>query len=69
MLYDNIEEWDRVVDGRDIQERGDICISMTDHVDIWQKPTQCFKAIILQLKIIFLSAFLKSIIEFRSLEH
>ena len=69
MLYDNIEEWDRVVGGRDIQERGDICTSMTDHVDIWQKPTQCCKAIILQLKIIFLKCFLEIYIEFKSLEH
>ena len=25
---------------------------MNDHVDVWQKPEQCYKAIILQLKTI-----------------
>ena len=36
------------------QEGGDICIPIDVHVDVWQKPTQYCKAIILQLKIIFL---------------
>ena len=35
-----------VGDGREIQEGEDICLI---HVDIWQKPTQYCKAIIVQL--------------------
>ena len=34
-----------------VQEGGDICIPRLTHVDIWQKPTQYYKAMILQLKI------------------
>ena len=34
--------------GREVQERGDI------HVAVWQKPTEFYKAIILQLKNKFL---------------
>ena len=30
-------------------EGGDVCIQLI-HVGVWQKPTQCCKAIILQLK-------------------
>ena len=37
--------------GREVQEGGDMCIPMSDHFVKWQKPTQYFTAIILQLKI------------------
>ena len=38
----------------EVQEGGDICIPMVIHDDVWQqKPTQYWKAIILQLKIYF----------------
>jgi len=37
--------------GREVQEGGDMYIPMSDHFVKWQKPTQYFKAIILQLKI------------------
>ena len=37
--------------GREAQEGGDIPILWLIHVDIWQKETQYYKAIILQLKI------------------
>ena len=30
MLYDNLEEWDRMGDGREVQEGGDICVLMAD---------------------------------------
>ena len=30
MLCDNLEEWDAVGGGREAQEGGDICITMTD---------------------------------------
>ena len=36
---------------REAQKGGDICIVPTVHVDVWQKPTQYHKTIILQLKI------------------
>ena len=37
-------------DGREVQEGEDICILWLIHVDVWQKPTQYCKVIILQLK-------------------
>ena len=40
--------------GREVQEGGDtcpLCPLWLIHVDVWQKPTQYYKAIILQLKI------------------
>ena len=30
MLCDNLEEWDEVGGGREVQEEGDICIPMAD---------------------------------------
>jgi len=35
---------------REVQEGGDICIPMVDHVDVWQKSTQYCNANNLQLK-------------------
>ena len=49
MLCDNLEGWDRV-GGRFKMEETYVCRWLT-HVDVWQKPTQYCKAIILQLKI------------------
>ena len=37
--------------GREVQEEGDILHLWLIHVDVWQKPIQYCKAIILQLKI------------------
>ena len=37
----------------EVHEGGDIWIPMAIHVDVWQKPTQYCKVIILQLKINF----------------
>ena len=51
-LCNKLEGWDGVGDGREVQEGGDICIPMGDSCfDVWQKPTQYCKAIVLQLKI------------------
>ena len=36
--------------GKGVQDGGNTCIPMAILVDIWQKPTQHCKAIILQLK-------------------
>ena len=53
MLCDNLEGWDRVEGGMEVQEGGDMYNLWLIHVDVWQKPTQHCKAIILQLKIKF----------------
>ena len=37
--------------GREVQEGGDIGLPMAVHVDVWQKPTQYYKAIIHQFRI------------------
>ena len=48
----NLEGWNGVAGGREVQEEGDIHIYLwLIHVDVWQKPIQYCKAIILQLKI------------------
>ena len=49
VLCDNLEGWDGVGGGKEMQEEGDMCMLMLIYV--WQKPTQHCKAIILQLKI------------------
>ena len=47
MLCNNLEEWD--VGGRFKRVR--TCIYLwVIHVDVWQKPTQYYKTVILQLK-------------------
>ena len=33
---------------REVQEGGDICVLMANHIDVWQKPTQHCKIIIVQ---------------------
>ena len=49
MLCDDLEGWDGEA-GREAQEG--ICVYLwLIHVVLWQKPTQHYKAIILQLKI------------------
>ena len=45
---DNLEGWDGEGNGREVQEGGDILYLWLIHVDVWQKPTQYYKAIILQ---------------------
>ena len=54
MLCDNLEEWDGVLRGREVQEgeREGIDVPLwLIHTVVWQKPTQHCKAIILQLNI------------------
>ena len=47
-LCDNLERWDGVGAGRGIQEGGGAYVCLWPiHVDVWQKPTQYCKAIIL----------------------
>ena len=53
MLCNNTEEWGwggRVV-GRRFKKEGTYVYLRLFHADTWQKPTQYYKAIILQLKI------------------
>ena len=49
MLCDSLEGWNGG-SGREAQMGGDICIFMADSCFLQQKPTQRYKAIILQLK-------------------
>ena len=51
MLCDNLEGWDDVGGGREVKREGAYGYLWLIHVDVWQKPTQYCKAIILQLKI------------------
>ena len=51
MFCDNLEGWDGVGDGREVPEGGTYVYIGLIHIDVWQKPTQHCKAIILQLKI------------------
>ena len=50
-LCDNLEGWDGVGGGRGFKREGTHVYLCLIHVDVWQKPTQHYKAIILQLKI------------------
>ena len=50
-LCDTLEGWDGVGGGGEFQEGGTYAYLWLIHADIWQKPTQYCKAIILQLKI------------------
>ena len=45
MPCDNPEGWDRVGDGREVQEGGDKCIPVADSCHVWQKPAQYCKAV------------------------
>ena len=47
LLCDNLEGWDGVGGGRE----GTYVYLWLIHADVWQKPTQYCKAIVLQLKI------------------
>ena len=50
MFCNNLEGWNGVGSGKEVQERGVICYVWLIHVDIWQKLPRYCKAIILQLK-------------------
>ena len=50
-LCDNLEGWNGVGGGRQVQEGTYVYLRLI-HVDVWQKPTQNCKAIILQLNLI-----------------
>ena len=51
MFSDNLEGWDVIWDGREIQEEGTYLYLCLIHIVVWQKPRQDCKAIVLQLKI------------------
>ena len=51
-LSDNPEGYDGEGDGRGIQDGGTHVYLWLIHVDVWQKPSQYCKVIILRLKII-----------------
>ena len=51
MLCDNLKEWDGVGGGGRFKREGTYVYLWLTRVDVWQKPTQYCKAIILQLKI------------------
>ena len=46
----NLEGWDGEGSGRGFKREGTYVHLWLIHVDVWQKPTQFCKAIILQLK-------------------
>ena len=52
VLWDNPEGWDREGGGRGVQVGGTQLHPWLIHVDVWQKPSQYDKVIILQLKLI-----------------
>ena len=51
VLCVNLEGWDGVGGGREVQGEKTCVYLWLIHADAWQKPTQHCKAIILQLKI------------------
>ena len=51
-LWDNPEGWGWEGDGREVQDGETHVHPWLIHVDIWQKPSQYCKVIILQLKLI-----------------
>ena len=52
MLHDDLEGWDGVGGSRGrFKRKGTSVYLWLIHADVWQKPTQYCKAIILQLKI------------------
>ena len=51
VLCDNLAGWDGMVSGRRSQRLGAYVCLWLVHIDVWQKPTQYCKAIILHLKI------------------
>ena len=51
VLCDNLEGWDGLESGREVKREGTSVYLWLIHGDVWQKPTQHCKAIILQLNI------------------
>ena len=51
VLWENPEGWDGEGGGRGLQDGGTTYVYLwLTHVDVWQKPSQYCKVIILQLK-------------------
>ena len=51
VLCDNLEGWDGVGGGGRFEREGTYVYLWLIHVGVWQRPTQHYKAVILQLKI------------------
>ena len=51
VLCDNLEGWDGVGRGGRFEREGTYVCLWLIHVGVWQRPTQHYKAVILQLKI------------------
>ena len=51
VLYENLEEWNREEIGRRFKREGTYVYPWLIHADIWQKPSQCCRVIVFQLKI------------------
>ena len=51
MVCGNLEGWDRVGGEGAVQRKGAYVYLWPIHVDVWQKPTQYCKAVILQFTI------------------
>ena len=49
-LCNNLERWDGVAGEREVQEGGAYIYLWLIHINVWQKSSQYYKAIILQLK-------------------
>ena len=63
MVCDNLEEWDGVGGEREVEREGTYVYLWLIHVDVWQKPTQYCKPIILQFTI---NKFLKRFLHYRN---
>jgi len=50
VLWDSPEGWGAEGGGRGVQDEGTLVYPWLIHVDVWQKPPQYCKVIILQLK-------------------
>ena len=50
VLWDKPEGWNGEGSGREVQDGGTHVHLWLIHVDVWQKPSQYYKVIILQLK-------------------
>ena len=63
MVCYNLEGWDGVGGEREVEREGTYVYLWLIHVDVWQKPIQYCKAIILQFTI---NKFLKRFLHYRN---
>ena len=62
MVCGNLAGWDRVAGEGAVQREGAYVYLWPIHVDVWQKPTQYCKAVILQFAI---NKFFKRLLHYR----